>query len=78
MYFFYFVHRLNYKIIKQQRFGSWILLLSSGRKGEKDLGTGLKLAQLESPMDRLPPFLFEDGSRIQLPKRSTYFHNFII
>jgi hypothetical protein len=30
-----FVHRLNYKIIKLQRFGSWILLPSSGKKGEK-------------------------------------------
>jgi hypothetical protein len=28
-----FVHRLNYKIIKLQRFGSWILLPSSGKKG---------------------------------------------
>jgi hypothetical protein len=30
-----FVHRLNYKIIKLQCFGSWILLPSSGRKRVK-------------------------------------------
>jgi hypothetical protein len=30
-----FVHRLNYKIVKLQRFGSWILLPSSGKKGGK-------------------------------------------
>jgi hypothetical protein len=30
-----FVHRLNYKIIKLQRFGSWILLPSSGKKWGK-------------------------------------------
>jgi hypothetical protein len=28
-----FAHHLNYKI--KQRFGSWILLPSSGRKGQK-------------------------------------------
>jgi hypothetical protein len=27
-----FVHHLNYKIIKVQRFGSWIVLPSSGKK----------------------------------------------
>jgi hypothetical protein len=31
--FFGIIHRLNYKIIKLQRFGSWILLPSSGKKG---------------------------------------------
>jgi hypothetical protein len=30
-----FAHHLNYKIIKSQHFGSWILLLSSGKKGER-------------------------------------------
>jgi hypothetical protein len=31
-----FVHCLNYKIIKLQRFVSWTLLPSSGKKGEED------------------------------------------
>jgi hypothetical protein len=30
-----FVHRLNYKIIKLQRFGSCILLPSSGKRGKR-------------------------------------------
>jgi hypothetical protein len=30
-----FDHCLKYKVIKLQRFGSWILLLSSGKKGHK-------------------------------------------
>jgi hypothetical protein len=30
---FYFVRRLIYKIIHLQRFGSWIVLPSSGKKG---------------------------------------------
>jgi hypothetical protein len=35
------VHYLNYKFIKLQRFGSWILLQSSGKKGGKGQGTYL-------------------------------------
>jgi hypothetical protein len=30
-----FVHHLNYKIMKQQCFRSWILLPFSGKKGER-------------------------------------------
>jgi hypothetical protein len=33
---FDFGHRLNDKIIKLQRFGGWILLTSSGKRGEED------------------------------------------
>jgi hypothetical protein len=40
---FDFVHSLNYKIIKLQRFGSWILPPSSGNKG----GRGQKAYLLE-------------------------------
>jgi hypothetical protein len=29
---------MNYKIIRLQRFGSWILLPSSGKNGEKEAG----------------------------------------
>jgi hypothetical protein len=51
-----FVHRLNYKIIKLQRFGSWILLPSSGKKGGREqkaylLGTLIEPASLR--LDRL-------------------------
>jgi hypothetical protein len=65
-----FVHSLNYKIIKVQRFGSWILLPSSGKKGGRRHGVGLRLAEPRGPTVRLsvlfPPFLPEDRSRIQL------------
>jgi hypothetical protein len=36
-----FVHRLNYKVIKLQRFESCILLSSSGKKGGRDQKTNL-------------------------------------
>jgi hypothetical protein len=44
-----FAHRLNYKIIELQHFKSWILLLSSGKKGGRGqnaylLGLLVKLA----------------------------------
>jgi hypothetical protein len=48
-----FVHRLNYKFIKLQHFGSWILFPSSGIKGgrgQKAYLLGL-LIELASDLD---------------------------
>jgi hypothetical protein len=50
---FNFVHRLNYNIIKLQRFGSWILLPSSGKKGERGQKTYLLGPQVELASDQV-------------------------
>jgi hypothetical protein len=50
-----FVHRLNYKIIKLQLFGIWILLPSSGKeggRGHKAYLLGL-LVELNSDVDEV-------------------------
>jgi hypothetical protein len=81
-----FYHRLNYKIIQLRRFESWILLLSSGNKGEEDrklicwdLVQSRSAASATRGPNRyvfyaLPLFLRDDESRIRLSKR----RNFII
>jgi hypothetical protein len=39
-----YIHHLNYKIRKQQHFGSWILHLSSGKKGGRRTESLIELA----------------------------------
>jgi hypothetical protein len=34
-----FNHHLNFKVIKLHHFGSWVLLLHSGKNGEKRTGS---------------------------------------
>jgi hypothetical protein len=59
--------------MKVQRFRSWNLFPSSGKKKGRP---GLRLVQPKAPTDRLCvlflPILPEDGSRIQLPKRCNF------
>jgi hypothetical protein len=72
-----FVLRLNDKVIKLQRFGSWILLPYLGKKEEEDRGRACWPAvQLISDLEHVKTSSFfvltEGGSRIQLPKHDSF------
>jgi hypothetical protein len=79
-----FVCCQNYKIVKPQLFRCWIVLPSLGKKGGSGqkaylLGPSVELySDLESPMSSrvqissFPPFLPEDGWRIELSKSSSF------
>jgi hypothetical protein len=68
------VQRLNYKI-KLQRFGSWILLPSSGKKGRQKaylLGPLNLKTEVESSFQNVVVLLFYNLDGVQSPKEQCY------